>query len=179
MFNSYTNLVCFSFKFRLAYARKKNQKMNLKRLLILLIIGYFSLSNLEAQEITMFAGFWGPKYYQDAKQINKKQLENLLEKDAAIYKHWQRSKNYETLAWVAIGVEAGFAAWEISDPNNRKNNTATAIGVFGSLITGTVFVFLSNGEKKKSILKHNKSIQKSTSFTIKPSGNGLSLVLQF
>lgn len=153
--------------------------MNYKQLVIVFIIAYISSFSVKAQEVTMFPGFWGYKYYQDDEQINKKQLESLLIKNDDIYLSWKKSKQFETLAIVAIGAETGFLVWELNNISNNKSPTGPLIGVLASGVVGIIFIYKSINLKKKAILKYNKNLEKATTFKIRPSNKGIGIVLQF
>ena len=131
------------------------------------------------QEITMFTGFFDNQYYQDDKKIKKKELTALLEKDIVALNHWEKAKTFNTLAQIALASEIGFFVWEIVDTNNTKNDTATKIGISGSFAAVIVFSILSHSQKKNAILKYNQGLDNSNAFSIKPSKNGLGVVMQF
>lgn len=135
--------------------------------------------DIKAQEITMFAGIFDDKYYQDDKRIKKKELTALLEKDIVAFDHWEKAKTFNALAQIALASEIGFFIWEMADTNNQKNDTATVIGVSGSLAAVIVFSILSHSQKKNAILKYNQGLDNSNAFSIKPSKNGLGVVMQF
>lgn len=54
------------------------------RSILAMFILFFCMGSVSAQEITMFPSFSGYKYYQDDKEIDKKELETLLNKNEAI-----------------------------------------------------------------------------------------------
>src|SRR5690554_3102022 len=151
----------------------------MNKLLPLCLIFCLSHLDIKAQEITMFTGFFDNQYYQDDKKINKKELTALLEKDVVAFNHWEKAKTFNTLAQIALATEIGFFVWEIADTNNTKNDTAIKIGVSGSLAAVIVFSILSHSQKKNAILKYNQGLDNSNAFSIKPSKNGLGVVMQF
>ena len=151
-----------------------------KSILLILFFG-FVLSS-EAQEITMFSGFFDYQYYQDDKRIDKQELINLLETNQDAIIHWNKSKTFNTLSWVALASEIGFFVWEIADNKpyeNESNNTITKIGVFGSLAAVFTFGYISHTQKKKAILKYNQGLDKKTSFKLQPAKNGIGVALVF
>lgn len=151
-----------------------------KLILFIFLFGYILKS--EAQEITMFSGFFDYQYYQDDKRITKKELINLIETNEEAMTHWNRSKTYSTLSLVALASEIGFFAWEVADNKpyeNESNNTITKIGVFGSFAAVLTFGFISHSQKKKTILKYNQGLDRKTTFKIKPTNNGIGLAIVF
>tara|TARA_R110000823_G_C15578135_1_gene462671 strand:+ start:83 stop:547 length:465 start_codon:yes stop_codon:yes gene_type:complete len=154
----------------------------MKRLLSLCLIFCLSQIEIKAQEITMFSGFFDYQYYQDDTRITKKELKNLMETNQKALTHWNRSKTFSTLTLVALASEIGFFVWEVSDNKpfeNESNNTITTIGVTGSFAAVLAFNFLSNLQKKKSILKYNQGLEKKTTFEIQPAKNGFGMAIVF
>jgi hypothetical protein len=148
-------------------------------------------SNVNAQEITVFPGFWGSEYYQDDKEINKKELEALFAKNEEVLAYWKKSKRQELAASIALTAEMGFTVWWIlelinDDPNltkrdKVKNALGPALGVVGTGIIGTILIHASSKSKKKTILTYNKQFDEKTAFRLRPvsNQNGVGLVLQF
>ena len=146
------------------------------------IIFLLSIHFVNAQEITMFSGFFDYQYYQDDKRIAKKELIPLLETNDEAIAHWKRSKTYSTLSWVALAAETGFFIAEIADNQpfeNESNNTLNTVGVFGSLAAVLTFSIISHSQKKKAILKYNQGIQDKTTFKLGPSKQGIGIALTF
>tara|TARA_R110002049_G_C9083857_1_gene555834 strand:+ start:674 stop:1135 length:462 start_codon:yes stop_codon:yes gene_type:complete len=151
-----------------------------KSILLILFFGFILKS--EAQEITMFTGFFDYQYYQDDTRITKKKLANLIETNQEAIRHWNRSKTFSNLSLVALTSEIGFLVWEVSDNKpyeNESNNTVTQIGVFGSFAAVLTFGFLSISQKKKTILKYNQGLDKKTTFEVQPSKNGIGIAMVF
>lgn len=150
--------------------------------LVFFLISIVFLVKTNAQEITMFSGFFDYQYYQDDERIAKKDLVKLLETNEESLVHWNRSKTFSTLSWVALAAETGFAIWEIADNTpfeDESNNTITTVGVFGSLAAVITFGVLSHTQKKKAILKYNQGIQENTAFKIMPSKKGIGIAIVF
>lgn len=146
--------------------------------LILIVLSIFSF-NVQAQELTMFSGFLDYQYYQDDQRIKKAELVSLMETNTEAFSHWKKSRTFETLSWVALASEVGFFVWEVTDNDDPSNDTATKIGVFGSLAAVITFSVIAHHQKKNAILKYNKSLEKQTAFKIVPSKKGLGIALQF
>ena len=153
----------------------------MKRAFILILLSGFIFKS-EAQEITMFSGFFDYQYYQDERRISKTELLGLLEKNQEAIAHWERSKTFSVLSWVSLASEVGFFVWEIADNKpieNESNDTVTQIGVLGSLAAVLTFGFLSHAQKKKSVLKYNEGLDKKTTFELRPAKNGIGIAVVF
>ena len=112
----------------------------MKRLfLICSMLVLFVTNQIGAQEITMFPGFWGFEYYCDDRQIDKFELESLLEKNSESINFLKKSKSNSTLAWVFIAAEFGFTIWTFNNYDNDKNIIAPAIATIGAGISALVF----------------------------------------
>ncbi|MGI9551694.1 MAG: hypothetical protein ACR2MT_10870 [Aurantibacter sp.] len=148
-------------------------------------------SNVNAQEITMFSSFSGNKYYQDDKEIDKKELQALFDKNKEVSTYWKKSKGQELAATIALAAETGFAVWMTlemlnDDPSlgsrDRVNNAlGPALGTLGTGIIGYIFLYSSTNTKKKAILAYNKQFDKKAAFRLVPvsNQNGLGLALKF
>lgn len=146
--------------------------------LVFIITAFVSLSDINAQEITMFPGFWGVKYYQDDSQISKQQVESLMLTDTEANQLWQKSKQHMTIGWIAFGVEVGFLVWQLNRSSNNESQTVPLIGVLGSAGVAIGFGLSANKLKKKAILKYNNNSDIGN-LILGPTYNGLGLVLQF
>lgn len=143
-------------------------------------IAFFMFSSLAAQEITMFPGFWRNQYYQDDKEISKKELDSLFLQHTAVNAHWQKARKLNTLGWVAIGAEYAFLTWALIDLKDREYNVVPTIGVIGSGVAALIFLLKSDKARKEAILTYNaKFDNKKSSFVIKPSDHGLGIVVEF
>lgn len=145
-------------------------------IILVLIISYSQIGN--AQEITMFPGFWSTSYYQDANKISCNQLETLLLEDKEANQLWQKSKKHEAIAYVALGVEIGFLVWQLNKGSNNESQTIPLIGVIGSAAVAIGFSLSSSSLKKKSILKYNAN-QDIGKVDLGVTYNGLGLVYSF
>ncbi|MDT7828112.1 hypothetical protein RQM65_05465 [Pricia sp. S334] len=155
--------------------------MNILKAIVFVVIftTFTKLSN--AQEITMFPSFWGQKYYQDDKEITKKELETLMKSDAQLEKFWKRSKLQNTLATVALVSEFGFAFWTGAEMGQDNDATIPLIGTLGSATIAAIFFVSANNSKRKAILGYNQKLNSRTSLSLEPIGNhnGLGLALKF
>ncbi|MFK7814170.1 MAG: hypothetical protein AB8B59_16855 [Maribacter sp.] len=155
------------------------------------IIAFFCISNAQSQEITMFSSFTGYKYYEDDHEIDKKELQALLERNEETKAYWKKSKGQNIGAIIGLTAEFGFALWmtsellnddaNLSGRDKAKNALGPAIGVLGSGIVGGIFMYASSNSKKKAILAYNKQFDKKTTFRLVPTSNqnGLGLALKF
>ncbi|APA63584.1 hypothetical protein [Maribacter sp. 1_2014MBL_MicDiv] len=55
-----------------------------------LIVLFAMAINVSAQEITTFTGIWGMEYYQDDKEITKKEVKELFSSNDEIYSDWKK-----------------------------------------------------------------------------------------
>ena len=153
--------------------------MGIKKIALLSFLIVIPFVSLKSQEITMFPGFWDYKYYQDDKQISKKELVMLLEQDEIAYSHWKKSKTFSALSIASLGAEIGFFVWQLNNRSNNKSQTGPFIGVLGSFASVITFALISSGQKKKSILKYNEGLDQKSAFRIVPSKQGIGIALQF
>ncbi len=142
---------------------------------LLMVMG----GNISAQEVTMFPGFLGTKYYQDDTRIDSKELKSILYQDAAAKKYLDKSDGQYTGALVAFGAEVGFLIWQLSRASNHESQTVPFVGVLVSGVVSIVLSLSSNSNKKKAILAFNKSLDSDTSFRLSPSKSGLGIALNF
>lgn len=152
--------------------------MKIKKLLLLLI--FFGCMHLEAasQELRIRNGLLKYRYYLNDESIDRTDFTNFLKQDETSWKHWERSKTYNTLSLIALTSEIGFALWGIID-KNPKNDKAADIGVYGSFAAVIAFSIISHVQKKKAVRSFNQRKNKTTAFTIRPSNSGFGLVVQF
>ncbi len=154
-----------------------------------LVFGTF-VSDLFAQEITMFPSFLGNKYYQDDNEIKKRDLQILFDKNDEVALYWNKSKTQELVAKIAIVAEMGFVVWTLSElgkdnvassKERYSNSLGPALGTIGAGIVGGIFLYSSINFKKKAILTYNKQFDNKTAVRLVPAlnQNGLGLALQF
>lgn len=160
----------------------------MKHLLVLVITLLFT-SNINAQEITIFPGFWSPEYYQDDQRIDRKELKALFAKNDEVQAHWKKAKGQEVGFAIATAAELGLVIWAYSelldDSRSERDRAKSAVGPLlgglGAAVVGAVFLNASNKSKKKAILTYNKQFDKQTTFRLVPisNQNGLGLSLKF
>lgn len=146
--------------------------------LLMLVFTFFLVTNLSAQELTMYPGFFNIKYYQDDTQISKQQLESLIAQDVEANQLWQKSKTNMALGWVAFGAEVGFLVWQFNRAENGKSQTGPLIGVLGTAGVAIGFGLSSSNLKKKALLKYNANAAVG-SINFGPTYNGLGAVISF
>lgn len=161
-----------------------------KMIITFLFLGMCAIS-MKAQEITMFSGFSGYKYYQDDKEIDKKELQALFDENEEVKAYWKKAKHQNIGAVIGLTAELGFAFWMtaellnddpyLSSRDKAKNALNPAIGVIGTGIIGGIFMYAANNSKKKAILTYNKQFDKTTTFRLVPTSNryGVGLALKF
>jgi len=148
-------------------------------------------TKIYAQEITVFPGFWSSEYYQDDKEIDKKELEVLFAKNAEVQVYWKKAQGQQLAGTIAIAAEMGFVVWwtlelinndpSLTERDKVKNGIGPALGVIGTGIVGSILIYSSSKSKKKAILTYNKQFDKKTVFHLVPVSdqNGLGLALKF
>lgn len=157
-------------------------------LLFIILLSFFSVSG---QEVTSFTGFWKTEYYQDDKEITRKEFSALMETNSLVNKHWRKSKTNETLAGITLLAQVGFSVWMASElirdepfltNRDRVQNALTpSIGVITTGIAGGIFLHLFSKSKKKAILTYNKQFDNKTTYNLVPisNQNGLGLAIRF
>ena len=153
----------------------------------LLITFTFFLTTISAQELTVYPGMFGFKYYQDDVMISKKEFVYQLEKDANSRELWRKARNNNTLGYVCLGVQLGFLYLALDQGqqsiSGRKINKQSLIYGGTSIATGIVgivFNFKKLSLQRRAILAFNNSFDRPTSY-IAPifKNNGAGLVMTF
>lgn len=148
--------------------------------IIVLVLFYHTISY--TQEITMFPGFWSPKYYQNSDQITSKEVGLLMQEVDFAHQLWRKSNTQNTVAWVALGAQLGFSVYTLSHLDSRRKSLN---GLVGSLVCSAISIgysFASQNTKRKAILSYNKFIKEKHSqslYQITPSKEGLGIALHF
>lgn len=153
--------------------------MKILSTVIITAITLFNSSKINAQEITIFPGFWGYEYYQDDERIDRKQLISLLETNQESYDAWKESNNLRALAWVSLAAETGLGIWTLQKLQNDEKSLGPAFGTLVSAAAALVFISNSNKKKREAILKYNENLESKSVFTIDPSKKGLGIVISF
>jgi len=153
----------------------------MKKLIIAVLLLTMSISGLRAQEITVFAGTWGPEFYQDQKKLNWKEVDALMMGNSVSEMHWKKSKKNLLGTMIFGAVNFGAGIWAISNEVNNKQLTEPAIAFGVSALIGSIFGKAVMKNKKMAILKYNDSLGKETSFYLVPTSNknGVGLALKF
>ena len=162
--------------------------MRVKCCLIILLI---MAVNVSAQEITTFTGIWGMEYYQDDKEITKKEVKDLFSKNDDIYSDWKKADAKKTIATIAVVGEIVGVAWGsaelfnndpfVSDRDKGRKAIGPLLGGIGSGIIAIIFLNGSCKARKQAILAYNKQFDKKTVFKLKPvaNENGLGIALRW
>jgi hypothetical protein len=151
--------------------------MKLKSIIFSLLFCTFgSLSN--AQEITLFAGFFALEYYEDDLRIPRQVVDKLMQKDAVANMEWLKFKKHEKIVWLAIVGQIAFGSWMIYNDDRNKDIAVPQIGFIGSSVTGIGFAISSNNARKRAILKYNKSFD-TASIKLGTTSDGVGLVFGF
>lgn len=131
---------------------------------------FLLFSNAQAQEITVFPGFWKTEYYQDDNQITKQELKILFSKNEEVNAHWEKSNKNSTVTYIAIAGQTAGAFWLGTQLGCEDNGDivaplATSLG-FG-IIAG-IFLNAANKNGKKAILTYNKQFDDKTTYRLAP-----------
>ncbi len=156
-------------------------------LIILLTIAV----NVSAQEITAFPTMWGMEYYQDDKEITRKEVKSIFSKNEEVYAHWKKANTKDVVAGIALAGEFVGVFWATTellndDPTltNRdraKNAIGPLAGGLAGAIVGVIYLNSANKSRKRAILSYNKQFDKTTTFRLVPVGNsnGLGVALRW
>ena len=134
-----------------------------------------------AQEITIFNGIWGPKYYEDDREITRSELKKLFAKNEEVAGLWKKSETNTALAYAAITVEFGFAIWTGVELGRDEDALVPALGTVGAAIIATIFLSGANKNARKAVLTYNKQFDRKTAYSIVPlvNNSGLGIALKF
>jgi hypothetical protein len=147
------------------------------------IVLFLVFSTAQAQEITAFPGFWNVEYYQDDRQITKKELKVLMTKNDEVNAYWKKSTKNATIGYVAFAGQMASVVWLASELSSEGDNeTLTpAVATVGFGIIAGIFLNAANKNGKTAILTYNKQFDNKTTYRLVPvsNQNGLGLALQF
>lgn len=138
----------------------------------------FLISDVQGQELSAYTGFWSTKYYEDDRQIDKRDFINKIYTQPESAALWDKSKKQMTGAWLAVGAQFGFLAWQLSLDRN-ESQTGPFVGVLGAGIVGIGFSIASGKSKQEAILAYNRSFDRETSLHFGPTHNGIGFALKF
>ena len=157
--------------------------MNSVKFKLLSVLFFSVIMSMTAQEITVFPGMWNIEYYQDDKEITKKELKQLFAKNQEVQAYWKKSNTFSSLAYTAVAVEVGFGVWTLAELNNEDSSSslAPAIGTVGFGILAVIFLNSANKNAKKAILTYNKQFDNKTTFRLSPISNndGLGIAIKW
>ena len=136
-------------------------------------------SQLRAQEITAFPGFFGMQYYQDENRLTIPEVNELFKSDPEVNKLWRQAKTNESIAYGFLAAEVGAAIWMFTELDKDEDAVAPLVTVLGTAILGTVFISMSTKKKKDAILKYNSNLEKKVSLDLNINKYGLGLAVSF
>ena len=146
-------------------------------LLILTLSLTFNFAN--AQEITVFPGFWSMEYYQDDQRVSKDEVSSLFAANEEVNELWTKANANATLGYISFGAEMVFAGWAGYAAANDEDLTAPLVGVVGTAILTSVFLSNASKKRKDAILKYNSSFDKKVSLDLNVNQYGLGLAVRF
>ena len=153
----------------------------MKRIIIFTTVLFMLSTKFHAQEITMFPGFWGPKYYQNSDPVSISEVGKLMKDVPYANAEWKKSKAQMTGAWVAAGAQFGFLFWQLNKISNNERGTPQLIGNIACGVIGIGLSLASSNSRKKAILVYNKYSKegKENSYFFAPSTSGIGIAMQF
>lgn len=153
----------------------------MKHAFLLSFINLFFFFQGSCQEITVFPGFWGPKYYMDSNRIKSSDVAILMKENKFSNKYWHKSKVQNSLSYVALAGQLAFTFYLLDNPYDRKKATTSLVGnlICGGLAIG--FSFASQNSKRKAILYYNENLKKKgqSSMYIGAGSDGIGAVVKF
>ncbi len=146
-------------------------------LLVLLMSSQISF----AQEITIFPGFWDMQYYENSNRITTKEVGEKMKNIPMANELWHKSKQQNTIGWLALIPQFGFGIWAINRAANGENAMPQLIGSLASGAVGIGFSLAYINSRKNAILTYNEKIKlkNETSLHLGSTQNGLGLTLGF
>ena len=156
-----------------------------------LIVLFAMAINVSAQEITTFTGIWGMEYYQDDKEITKKEVKELFSSNNEIYSDWKKADTKKSIATIALVGEIVGVTWGsvelfnndpfVSDRDKARKAIGPLLGGIGSGIIAIIFLNGSYKARKQAILAYNKQFDDKTAFKLIPvaNENGLGIALRW
>jgi len=134
------------------------------------------ISDLRAQEITVFPGFWSEQFYQDNTRVTRGEVQALMMNNEATATLWKKYRKHETIALISAGVQTGFLLWLLN--SNQDNYLVPAIGALAMTGVSIGYSFSAMSRKKKAILEYNEMLEKDEVF-LGTTANGVGLVYSF
>ena len=156
-----------------------------------LIVLFAMAINVSAQEITTFTGIGGMEYYQDDKEITKKEVKELFSSNDEIYSYWKKADTKKSIATIALVGEIVGVTWGsvelfnndpfVSDRDKARKAIGPLLGGIGSGIIAIIFLNGSYKARKQAILAYNKQFDDKTAFKLIPvaNENGLGIALRW
>ncbi len=136
-------------------------------------------SGINAQELTMFTGFFNSEVYQDDKKITKDMASELMKSNSEVHTLWTTAQKHQTASFVFLASEIGFLFWQISAAKNRESQTMPLVGLVGSGIASLAFAVSSRTAAKEAILKYNADFDKPVSIRFGAANNGIGFTMSF
>ena len=136
-----------------------------------------------AQEISVYPGFWGLKYFKGGERISKKIVANELKSVPSAYINWEKSNDQHLGAMVACGAMLGLGIITLQNAFEMKDEKVYAYGTIGFGILSIVLELSSISARKKAILNYNKHVTKGQSnqrsLSLEPTNNGIGFFMKF
>ena len=89
-----------------------------RRIVFLLL--FCCLSQLSAQELSVFPGFWADEYFQDEVQITRKEAKSLLLEYEGSSVYWKKKATNETLYYLSLVAQLGATFWTVDQLSKEE-----------------------------------------------------------
>ena len=150
--------------------------MNIKTLILSTLLT-FSFISLNAQYVTYDIGLFKTHYYIDGVKSNTIDIEHMMIHNQASADNWKRYKKQLTISSIFSGVgTAGLVTGLVSD-NTDVSLAGYTVGLLSS-VASLVTISKAKSSHKLAIDNYNV-VNKTTSYIIKPSSEGIGLSLHF
>jgi len=158
----------------------------MKQQILALVIMFFSISFCNAQQIEAKKAFGGYKFYQNEKELNLSDLQQLMKNNNEALKYIKNAKTNTAFASI-FGFAGGFMfGWPIGTAigGGEANWSLAGIGV-GVLGLSIPFITGANKNAKQAIELYNSSLKTvhhqkpKTEFSIISNANGFGISMSF
>ena len=161
----------------------------LKSITLLGILFFMVSSSLSAQELTAYAGFWKPHFYEDNHEISKKEFKAKIMSDKEAGALWKSYTKRRNLTFVGATIALAGVAWGVAKGEHAENYVGPTIGILGGLGLELGAAISSLKKYRQALLTYNENVEKKderststskkTSIMLAPTYNGAGVVVRF
>lgn len=156
--------------------------MKKTNLLLFLLLFLGKNAFCQSQELKYIDHFWYATFELDGKEVRKKEVRTFLEKSCpSALQLFQKSRNYETFAYITGLSGAFLVGWELDNMIEGRFKPAAYAG-FGLVIVGSILEYQSQKGYNKIVDFYNKNCQNNGSMSLNwgvTSSNNVGLYLSF